>query len=902
MALHDKSAAAVDLRTQGPMRAVFDASPVPTVITGRADGRILLVNTAALTLLGWEQDAVIGRTMDELGFWTQPEQRTAMLARLDSPEGMRDVDLPIRTASGESIVALTSISPVELDGEACLVGHIYDVTAARRLEAQLRESEERFRQVTETLHQGFLLRDLDAPLPLYVSSAVERIFGLDRATLYSDPDAMVKLIHPQDRESVTARRDAMTGATDFEFRIVRPDGRVRWIRSRAEPVRMRQGHMTRVASVFEDVTEERELREALRASEERFRLLAENSTDVIARSAPDWTIEYMSPACRAVYGYEPEEMVGRGGWEFVHPDDRARLAAEFDGRLARAGVVTSVYRVLRRDGSFVWVETKTRAVCAPGSDDVIELHTSARDISDRKKAEAVVARTTEAAERANHAKSEFLSRMSHELRTPLHSILGFSELLAHEDLEQRLRDGLGLITRSGRHLLELINEVLDISAIERGELRLSLEPVHVQPLVGEVLDMLGPLADAGSISLRVPDEAALDCHVLADHQRLKQVLLNLLSNAVKYNRPGGDVEVTCTCEQAVAQIAVADSGIGIAPENHRRLFAAFERLGAQTSDVEGTGLGLTLTKRLVEAMNGAITVDSEVGVGTTFVVELPLVDAPLVQSAQAGAGAVGAEPRRRRPARTILYIEDNPSNIRLAEAILHKRPEVTLLIATQGGLGLDLAREHRPAVVLLDLNLPDISGEEVLRRLRGDPRTAETAVVILSADATPRQIARLRRAGADDYLTKPFEIERFLAVIDGAAAPEAPADAGDLAAGGAEPAGPLHPDRLLKLRRLYPDEGALREFVELFLHDVAARIEVLHDAARAGDATGVWQAAHAMRGSCSLAGAHRVEALLAGFEAAARRDEVPDDERIGGLRAAHRDAARALELELELTG
>jgi PAS domain S-box-containing protein len=894
MALYDDAAS----RRTDRMNPVFDASPVPTAITRRADGTILFVNPALLALTGWQEADVVGRTMLDIGFWAQPEQRAGMLEQLDSGTGMRDVEMTLTTAAGEPMVVLTSISPVELDGEACLIGHIQDVTAARRLEAELRESEDRFRQVTETVHQGFLLRELDPPATLYVSSAVARIFGLDSETLYSDADAMLKLIHPQDRERVLARRDAMTGPTDFEFRIVRPDGSLRWIRSRAEPVRVQDGRMTRIASVIEDVTEERELREALRASEERFRLLAENSTDVIARSAADWTIEYMSPSCRAVYGYEPEEMVGRSGWDFVHPDDRARLSGELDVYDRRPDVVTSAYRVLRKDGSFVWVETNTRAICAPGTDEVIELHTSARDISDRKLAEAVVRRTTEAAERANEAKSEFLSRMSHELRTPLHSILGFSELLARESLGPQLRDGLGLITKSGRHLLELINEVLDISAIERGELRLSLEPVDVQEIVAEALEMLAPLADAGSISLRVPDREGLDCHVLADHQRLKQVLLNLLSNAVKYNRPGGHVEVTCSSGDGVVRIAVADSGIGIAPENHRRLFAAFERLGAEMTDVEGTGLGLTLTKRLVEAMNGTITVESEVGLGTTFRLELPPAKAPGVRAARPGAGATGSGPRLRMPARTVLYIEDNPSNIRLAEAILLKRPEVRLLVATQGSLGLELAREHLPAVVLLDLNLPDIPGEEVLARLRGDPRTARTTVVILSADATPRQVERLRRAGADDYLTKPFEIERFLAVVDGAAAPAPPGRADELATGGDEPAGPLRPDRVEKLRRLYPEQSALREFLELFLADVTARIETLHDAARAGDATAVWQSAHAMRGSCSLAGAHRVEALLAGFEAAARRDEVPDDERIAGLRAAHHDAARALELEL----
>jgi PAS domain S-box-containing protein len=384
-----------------------------------------------------------------------------------------------------------SIAFAELDGERCIVGHIHDITEARRLDGQLRESEARFRQLTETLRQGFLLRELQPPAVLYASPAMQDIFGLDRDSLLHDPSGLEKLIHPDERRQIVTLRETMTTTTDFEYRIVRPDGQIRWIRSRAAPVRMRDGQMTRVASVSEDVTEERKLRESLRGSEARFRLLAESSTDVISRSSPDGTIEYMSPASRALYGYEPEEMVGRPGWEFIHPEDHARLSSQPSGCVSAAGDVTNIYRVRRKDGGHVWVEAKTVALSDPRGE-IVEFHTSARDISDRKEADAVVRRAKEGAERANLAKSEFLSRMSHELRTPLHAILGFGELLAREDLSPAQGDALEQITKGGRHLLELINEVLDISAIERGELRLSLEPVHVGTVVHEALDMDRP--------------------------------------------------------------------------------------------------------------------------------------------------------------------------------------------------------------------------------------------------------------------------------------------------------------------------------------------------------------------------------------------------------------------------
>jgi PAS domain S-box-containing protein len=749
-----------------PTLAVFDASSVPTAITRRADGRILFANPAALDLLGWEKGDFVGKTMVDVGFWTVPERRAAMLQQVTKAGFVRDIEEEVRTKSGETRIVQTSISSLEFDGEACLIGHIHDVTELRRLEEELRESEERFRHITETFQQGFLLRTVDPPNVLYASPAVARVFGIDLGSLHSDPLALQSLIHPDDRDEVLARRDAMTGAAESEFRIVRPDGETRWIRTRAEPIRTEDGQIDRIAAVIEDVTEDHELREALRHSEERFRLLAENSTDVIGRLSLDMRIQYVSPASRSVYGYEPDEMIGRFGFEFVHPDDLAALRDDFAARDDQTDVITNTYRIIRGDGNTVWIEAKIRALRDPVSGEPIEFHTVARDVSDRRQAEVDVRRAKEEAERANSAKSEFLSRMSHELRTPLHAILGFGELLEQGSLQTEQRDQLLQMRKGGVHLLELINEVLDLSGIERGDLTLSIEPVHVGQLVQETRDMIEPLAAARSVTVVTATTDDGDLHVLADRQRLKQVLLNLLSNAVKYNREGGEIRISTTHSGSPsARIEVADTGIGISAGNVTRAFAAFERLGAEMTEIEGTGLGLALSQRLIEAMGGEIGLESEVGRGTTVWIELPVVTAPEAQPAAPDL-APSVRPAGARGAGTVLYIEDNPSNIKLVEAILVARPEIELLVATQGQIGLELAHEHRPSLILLDLNLPDMPGEEVLRRIRSDEHISHSAVVMLSADASPSQVVRLRDAGCDEYLTKPFEIEHFLAVID----------------------------------------------------------------------------------------------------------------------------------------
>jgi signal transduction histidine kinase len=377
-------------------------------------------------------------------------------------------------------------------------------------------------------------------------------------------------------------------------------------------------------------------------------------------------------------------------------------------------------------------------------------------------AHEAVRRAKEEAERANEAKSRFLSHMSHELRTPLAAIMGFAELLHRDERDEKRRSWSGFVLDGGRHLLAIVNELLEVSRIEAGKMMLLTEPVDAERAVDDVLDLVSPLAAERGIRLeRIPGKR-LERAALADPMRLKQVLLNLVANAIKYNSEGGSVSLQVEeTASGTARIAVTDTGRGMTPEQLEQLFTPFERLGAEHESTPGTGLGLVVTRGLVEAMDGQVTVASEPGVGTTFAIELPLTD----------AGESAPADGRRSPAPAtagnVLYIDDTKENLELIGSVLNElRPGVALRTATNGLDGSLLAEDQRPDVLLLDLNLPDISGEEVMRRLRARTQTGDVPVIVLSADSTSRNINRLLEAGADAYLTKPVNVPQFLDVLD----------------------------------------------------------------------------------------------------------------------------------------
>jgi signal transduction histidine kinase/AmiR/NasT family two-component response regulator len=387
------------------------------------------------------------------------------------------------------------------------------------------------------------------------------------------------------------------------------------------------------------------------------------------------------------------------------------------------------------------------------------------DNTARKQVEIDLTNAKATAEKASLAKSTFLSQMSHELRTPLNAVLGFAQVIesGFPLPTPSQKRSLDQILKAGWYLLELINEILDLARIESGRLTLSREPISLNRMLLECQAMIEPQAQRRGIGMKFP---RFDTRrfVLADITRVKQVLINLLFNAIKYNKPGGTVVVDCAAVPPNSiRISVSDTGEGLPPEKLAQLFQPFNRLGKEAGIEEGTGIGLVVAKRLIELMGGIIGVDSTVGKGTTFWIELNLCDPP--QLADGGAeSATFFRPSAKTgaPLRTLLYIEDNPANLQLVEELITRRPDLRLLSAADGNLGIELAREFMPGVILMDINLPGINGIDVMKILRADPATAHIPIVAISANVIPSDIKKGLDAGFFRYLTKPIVVNEFM--------------------------------------------------------------------------------------------------------------------------------------------
>jgi PAS domain S-box-containing protein len=646
----------------------------------------------------------------------------------------------------------------------------------QRANVTLQVSEARLAVTLDSIGDGVIATDADGRVTL-LNPLAQKLTGWTQAQAVGRPvDEIFHIINQETRQPAaipvteTLARGTIQGLANHTILIARDGGECA-IADCCAPIRDRDARVVGAVLVFRDVTGEYANQQALRDHQLYTRSLFESNIDPIMTTDPFGIITDVNNQMEALTGCPRDQLIGTPFKIYFTDPDRAEAAI----KQVLVEKKVSNYELIARAGDGRQTEVSYNATTFYDRIGTLQgVFAAARDITESKRLDRVLLeknaeleRARSVAEKANLAKSDFLSSMSHELRTPLNAVLGFAQVLesgtpAPTPAQKR---SLDQILKAGWYLLELINEILDLARIESGRVTLSREPVSLGEVMRECQSMIEPQARLRGISMLFP-RFDTPCFVLADRTRLKQVLINLLFNAIKYNRPDGTVVVEYTAAApGSVRISVRDTGAGLDAQKLTQLFQPFNRLGKEAGAEEGTGIGLVVAKRMVELMGGTIGADSTVGTGTLFWIELTRCAQPALGDAEAESESAKSEQAPAAPgagARTLLYVEDNPANLQLVEALIARRPDLRMLSAGDGILGIELAREFLPDVILMDINLPGINGIEAMRILRADPATAHIPIMAISANAIPGDIKKGLEAGFFRYLTKPIVVNEFM--------------------------------------------------------------------------------------------------------------------------------------------
>ncbi|MHB8654069.1 MAG: hybrid sensor histidine kinase/response regulator [Terriglobia bacterium] len=804
------------LKAGALQNAIFNSANFSSIATD-AHGVIQIFNVGAERMLGYaaadvmnkitpadisDPQEVIARAKAlslELGTTITPGFEALVFK---ASRGIEDIyELTYIRKDGSRFPAVVSVTALR-DAQGAIIGYLLigtDNTARKEAEEALLRAGALQNAIFNSANFSSIATDAQGVIQIFNVGA-ERMLGYTAAEVMdkitpadiSDPQEVIaraKTLSMELATPITPGFEALVfkasrGIEDiYELTYIRKDGSRFPAVVSVTALRDDQGAIIGYLLIGTDNTarkqveaEQKKLDQRLRDQQFYTRSLIESNIDALMTTDPSGIISDVNKQMEALTGCTRDELIGAPFKNYFTDPERAEAAIKL---VLREKKVTN-YELTARARDDRKTEVSYNATTFYDRDRTLQgVFAAARDVTERKRLDQALQdqnveleRAKIAAEKANLAKSDFLSSMSHELRTPLSAILGFAQLIESDSppLEPSRKSSIDQILHSGWYLLELINEILDLAQIESGKLSLSPEPVSLAEVMLESRSMVEPQGRKRGINMTFP-QFDVPCFVGADRTRLKQVLINLLSNAIKYNQPGGTMVVDCTASSPVrTRISVMDTGAGLSPEKMSQLFQPFNRLGQESSTEEGTGIGLVMSKRLVELMGGTIGVESSVGVGSIFWFELSTVSAPqLLDESGAETTTVGqpqGHVREGAPLRTLLYVEDNPANLQLVEQLIARRPDMRLLSAVNGLLGIEMARDNQPDVILMDINLPGINGIEALKILREDRATAHIPVVALSANAMPRDIEKGLQAGFFWYLTKPIKIQEFMDVLN----------------------------------------------------------------------------------------------------------------------------------------
>jgi len=778
------------------------------VIATDAEARVTLLNPIAEQLTGWKQAEAAGRPVDEIFHIINQETRQPatipVMATLEhgTIQGLANHTVLIGRDGGECAIA-DSCAPIR-DRDGQVVGAVLvfrDVTEEYATQQALRDSTALIQTILNTVVDGVITIHASGGIVERANQAAEQMFGYAAAELIGQKFSL--LIPELDRdqrngslEYYSASDEARAAGLGREVVGRRKDGSMFPLEMAVSEMWL--GGKRYFTGILRDITARKRAEEALqKAGALQGAIFNSANFSSIATDAKG-VIQIFNVGAEHMLGYaatdvmnkitpadisDPQEVVARA--KALSVELSTPITPGFEALVFKASRgIEDIYELtyIRKDGSRFPAVVSVTAL-RDAQDAIIGYLLIGTDNTARKRVEAERALLDQVlkdknaelesakfvAEKANLAKSDFLSSMSHELRTPLSAILGFAQLMDSGSPQPTIaqKRSIDQILKAGWYLLDLINEILDLALIESGKLSLSLESISLAEVMRECQAMTEPQAQKHGIGMAFP-RLEIPYFVKADHTRVKQVLINLLSNAIKYNTAGGTVVVDCiaTTPQRI-RLSITDTGAGLSPEKLAQLFQPFNRLGQEANVGEGTGIGLVVCKRLTELMGGVIGVESTVGKGSVFWIELNLTAEPQPAAGATEHTAVAqTQVQADAQLRTLLYVEDNPANLMLVEDLIARRPDIHMLSARDGIRGIEMARASRPDVILMDINLPGISGIEALRILAEDPVTAHIPVVALSANAIPRDIEKGLEAGFFRYLTKPIKVNEFMDTLD----------------------------------------------------------------------------------------------------------------------------------------
>ncbi|MGM0500921.1 MAG: PAS domain S-box protein [Bacillota bacterium] len=743
-------------------KTIFAEDKTIKLIIDPSNGQIIDANQAAQDFYGYSYQELTTKEIQEINQLDQNEVKAEMKRAKKKEKDFFNFQHQIATGEIRNVEVYSN--PITVHGSELLISSIHDITERIESQHKLQKSEEKFRQLAENIEEVFWLRTEEEMI--YISPAFEEVWGRSCEELYQNPNLFLNTVHPQDLDEVMEEFENNRKNFNLEYRIIQPNGEVRWVWARSFVI-AEGGQQYRRAGIAEDITERKKIEEDLRKTKELYNNVINTQQEMICRFKPDTTLTFVNQAYCDYFEQNREDLIGSKYLKLIPEEEHEAVLKKLDEVAAGREPVTYEYQAKSSDGSLTWQQWTDYPIFSD-DEQLVAFQSIGIDITARKKREKELKQAKLEAEAANQAKSEFLANMSHEIRTPLNAVIGFSDLLAdmfNDNAEQQRY--AASIKKAGENLLTLINDILDLSKIEAGKLKMDYQFFDAAELVREIKDIFALKLQEKDLVCKLNIQQGLPV-IKLDKTRLRQILLNLVGNAVKFTTAGYlkiklDFEKTEEKELDL-YLELEDTGVGIAKEAQEKVFSSFQQQdNSATKQQQGTGLGLAITKRLTEMMGGEISLESEMNEGSTFKLKFDNVEWQAQQYSQQQKSTIAEEELSFAPAK-ILIVDDVASNREVLEKML-KVTSIEIKTAVNGTQAVELAQKEKFDLILMDLKMPQLDGYQSLETIKAQQLNHNTPIIAVTAFATNEEEDKVQQAGFAAFITKPIQKNKLFKLL-----------------------------------------------------------------------------------------------------------------------------------------